>query len=140
VSLAITSPAFAGISEEGLFDFTGTENAVFRLKKGLSARIRRDPHFYAFLKTTDRALVPEALAAKLQGAKTPLTVRAWIAQAPAWFEIRPNPPFDSALRFLDAGERAAIALTGFGPSPQAQDRVRNAAERPGHVSRPAGSL
>jgi hypothetical protein len=47
VSLAITSPAFAGISadkavylggtvtaktgEEGLFDFTGTENAVFRL-------------------------------------------------------------------------------------------------------------
>jgi predicted nucleic acid-binding protein len=55
-------------------------------------------------------LVPEAVAAELRDAKTPATVRAWIAQPPAWFEIRPNPPFDPALRFLDAGERAAIAL------------------------------
>jgi predicted nucleic acid-binding protein len=45
-------------------------------------------------------LVPEAVAA----------VRAWIAQPPAWLEVRPNPPFDPALQFLDAGESAAIAL------------------------------
>jgi len=33
----------------------------------------------------DRVLVPEAVAAELQDAKTPATIRAWIAQPPAWF-------------------------------------------------------
>jgi predicted nucleic acid-binding protein len=37
-------------------------------------------------------------------------VRTWIAQPPEWFEIRPGPPPDIALQFLDPGERAAIAL------------------------------
>jgi predicted nucleic acid-binding protein len=37
-------------------------------------------------------------------------VRAWIVHPPAWCEIRPDPPFDPALDFLDPGERAAIAL------------------------------
>lgn len=57
-----------------------------------------------------RVLVPEAVAGELQDAKTPAPVRAWIAQPPAWCEIRPDPPFDPALAFLDAGERAAITL------------------------------
>lgn len=37
-------------------------------------------------------------------------MRAWIAQPPAWCEIRPDPPADPTLAFLDPGERAAIAL------------------------------
>jgi predicted nucleic acid-binding protein len=55
-------------------------------------------------------LVPQTVARELQDAKTPATVRTWIAQPPAWCEIRPDPPSDPALQFLDAGERAAIAL------------------------------
>lgn len=57
-----------------------------------------------------RVLVPQAVARELQQTNTPATVRAWIAQPPQWCEIRPDPPFDPALRFLDAGEHAAIAL------------------------------
>jgi predicted nucleic acid-binding protein len=40
-------------------------------------------------------------------------VRAWIGQAPAWFEVRPNPESNNGgldERTLDEGERAAIAL------------------------------
>lgn len=55
-------------------------------------------------------LVPQTVARELQDAKTPATVRAWIAQPPTWCEIRPDPTSDPALQFLDAGERAAIAL------------------------------
>lgn len=57
-----------------------------------------------------RVLVPQAVAGELQETNTPATVRAWITQPPQWCEIRPDPPFDPALRFLDAGEHAAIAL------------------------------
>jgi predicted nucleic acid-binding protein len=42
--------------------------------------------------------------------KTPVRVRAWIAQPPAWCEIRPDLPPDPELDFLDPGERAAITL------------------------------
>jgi predicted nucleic acid-binding protein len=55
-------------------------------------------------------LVPEAVVGELQEVKTPATVRAWIAQLPAWCEIRPNPTSDPTLGHLDAGERAAITL------------------------------
>jgi len=58
----------------------------------------------------DRILVPQTVAGELGAANAPATVRAWIAQPPAWCEIRPDPPFDPALRFLDAGESAAITL------------------------------
>jgi predicted nucleic acid-binding protein len=47
---------------------------------------------------------------ELQHQKTPAAVRAWIAQPPAWCEVRPDPPADATLAFLDPGERAAIAL------------------------------
>jgi predicted nucleic acid-binding protein len=57
-----------------------------------------------------RVLVPHTVAGELQEAATPAAVRAWIAQSPEWFEIRPDPPFDSTLQLLDPGERAAIIL------------------------------
>ncbi len=57
-----------------------------------------------------RVLVPDAVVAELNGTKAPALVRAWIAQPPFWCEIRPDPPADPRLRFLGAGERAAITL------------------------------
>jgi|ERR1700733_12857453 predicted nucleic acid-binding protein len=54
-----------------------------------------------------RVLVPETVAAELQDAHTPATVRAWIARPPQWCEIRPDPS-DPALGFLDAGEPADL--------------------------------
>lgn len=54
--------------------------------------------------------VPDAVARELQDARTPAAVRNWMSRPPHWCEIRPDPAFDSALRFLDPGERAAIAL------------------------------
>ena len=57
-----------------------------------------------------RVLVPQSVARELQQNNTPAAVRAWIAQPPAWCEIRPDPPADPTLAFLDPGERAAIPL------------------------------
>ena len=55
-------------------------------------------------------LVPQTVAGELQQADTPDAVRTWIAQPPDWCEIRPDPPSDPSLQFLDPGERAAITL------------------------------
>ena len=57
-----------------------------------------------------RVLVPHAVARELLHNNTPAAVRTWIAQPPGWCEIRPDPPADPTLAFLDPGERAAIAL------------------------------
>ena len=57
-----------------------------------------------------RVLVPQTVALELQGAGAPDAVRAWIKQPPEWCEIRPDPPPDLTLQFLDPGERAAITL------------------------------
>jgi predicted nucleic acid-binding protein len=57
-----------------------------------------------------RVLLPQTVAAELQGAGALEPVRTWIAQPPEWCEIRPDPPPDASLEFLDPGERAAIAL------------------------------
>jgi predicted nucleic acid-binding protein len=58
-----------------------------------------------------RLLVPHTVALELQQPNTPATVRAWIAQPPAWCEIRSDLPIDpSLLTFLDRGEAAAITL------------------------------
>ncbi len=54
--------------------------------------------------------VPYTVARELQDTNTPATVRAWMAQPREWCEIRPDPPSDPTLRFLDPGERAAITL------------------------------
>ncbi len=57
-----------------------------------------------------RVLVPRTVAGELEETNTPAAVRAWMAQPPEWCEIRPDPPSDPALQFLDPGERAAITL------------------------------
>lgn len=57
-----------------------------------------------------RVLVPQSVARELQHNKAPAAVRTWIAQPPAWCEVRPDPPADPALAFLGFGERAAIPL------------------------------
>jgi predicted nucleic acid-binding protein len=74
-------------------------------------------HYLVLIKVVDvlqplyrRVLVPQTVAGELQDTSTPAAVRAWIEQPPEWFEIRPDPPSEESLRFLDPGERAAIAL------------------------------
>src|SRR5690349_6979456 len=64
----------------------------------------------------DRVLAPQAVRDELGSREAPATVRAWIAQAPAWLEVRPNLGIrpenlaNLATPKLDDGERAAIAL------------------------------
>jgi len=55
-------------------------------------------------------IVPEAVVRELRVAGAPAAVRRWIAQAPAWLEVRPDPPSDPTLGFLDPGESAALTL------------------------------
>lgn len=63
------------------------------------------PHFYG------RILIPPSVWEELQDRNTPDSVRKWVAQGPAWLEMRAlrNVP-DPSLSFLDRGEREAIAL------------------------------
>jgi predicted nucleic acid-binding protein len=64
-------------------------------------------------KLFDEIVVPVAVRDEFVHADAPVVVRAWIAQAPAWLEIRPNPNQDTndpEETALDEGERAAIAL------------------------------
>ncbi len=56
--------------------------------------------------------VPRAVHDELANVDAPTVVRAWVAQVPAWLEVRANPDWktnDDAVA-LDEGERAAIAL------------------------------
>lgn len=58
-----------------------------------------------------RVLIPQAVSAELQQPRTPAPVRAWIAQPPAWLEIRRTQQLvDSQLEALDLGEQQALAL------------------------------
>ncbi len=60
-----------------------------------------------------RIIVPAAVHDELGNRRTPVAVRNWIAQAPAWLEIKPNPGRKSNVAMsplLDKGEREAIAL------------------------------
>src|SRR5271163_62258 len=60
-----------------------------------------------------RVLAPQAVCDELADRDAPAAVRAWVAQRPAWLEVRPNPDFrpDHATRSTpDRGERAAIGL------------------------------
>ncbi len=58
-----------------------------------------------------RVLIPLAVWEEFRRPETPEAVRAWVAQPPAWLEIRPvkRKP-DPAVQNLGAGEREAIAL------------------------------
>ena len=60
----------------------------------------------------EQVLVPAAVYDELNHKDAPALVRAFIAQKPAWLDIRPNPdPPDGVIdATLDDGERAAIAL------------------------------
>ncbi|MGO9516100.1 MAG: hypothetical protein ACLPND_03555 [Candidatus Korobacteraceae bacterium] len=57
-----------------------------------------------------RVIVPQAVVRELEGAGAPTVVRTWIAQPPDWLEVRPDPPSDPTLEFLDRGENAALTL------------------------------
>ncbi len=57
-----------------------------------------------------RVIVPQAVIQELTDTQAPAAVRAWIAALPAWLEVRPDPPSDPTLGFLDPGERAALTL------------------------------
>jgi predicted nucleic acid-binding protein len=57
-----------------------------------------------------RVIVPQAVVEELQQQGTPDPVFAWIRQPPAWLEVRPDPPSDATLDFLDPGERSALRL------------------------------
>jgi predicted nucleic acid-binding protein len=64
-------------------------------------------------KLFETILVPAAVHDELAHADAPAAIRAWLAQVPAWLEVRPNPDSNtnnSAGTALDEGERAAIAL------------------------------
>jgi predicted nucleic acid-binding protein len=59
----------------------------------------------------ERVLIPGAVARELQAASTPPAVKAWLAAAPEWLEVRTvNDPDEPALADLDLGEREAIVL------------------------------
>jgi len=57
-----------------------------------------------------RVIVPESVNHELSDALAPQAVQSWIARPPSWVELRPDPPADPSLAFLDQGEGAAIAL------------------------------
>jgi predicted nucleic acid-binding protein len=62
----------------------------------------------------ERVLVPQAVRDELANREAPVAVRVWIAQAPAWLDLQPNPDVgasdDRTTPKLDRGERAVIAL------------------------------
>jgi predicted nucleic acid-binding protein len=56
-------------------------------------------------------IIPHAVLIELQHPHTPVVVHAWMANPPAWLEIRQTTTVaDAALAELDAGERDAILL------------------------------
>jgi predicted nucleic acid-binding protein len=61
-------------------------------------------------KLFDRVLIPEAVRRELESAGAPDPIRRFLADAPAWLDIRPSPDIDATLAALDAGEREVIAL------------------------------
>jgi predicted nucleic acid-binding protein len=64
-------------------------------------------------KLFNRIIVPDAVYDELTKDGTPAVVRTWIAQAPPWLEVQPDPdrsPDSVVATVLDEGECAAIAL------------------------------
>jgi predicted nucleic acid-binding protein len=61
-------------------------------------------------KLFERVLIPQAVHRELRSAVAPDPVKRFIADVPAWLEIRLAPEIDSGLRPLDSGEREVIAL------------------------------
>ena len=65
-------------------------------------------------KLFERVLAPQTVRDELADPAAPAAVRAWIAHAPAWLDVRPDPDAGARDRGrgprLDRGEQAAIAL------------------------------
>lgn len=57
-----------------------------------------------------RVLIPQTVAGELRHSNAPIEVREWIASAPSWLEVRPDPTPDPSLQILDPGEAAALSL------------------------------
>ena len=66
-----------------------------------------------------RVMMPQTVAAELQVPSAPAAVRSWISQPPEWCEILPDPHYEFAIPFLDAGKSADILLAATVPA----DRV-----------------
>lgn len=62
-----------------------------------------------------RLVVPEAVLAELQHARTPEIVRRWAESPPSWIEPRSVSVSANELRNLGPGERAAITLAESDP-------------------------
>jgi len=59
----------------------------------------------------EKVVLPTAVQSELASSKAPPSVQDWIANLPAWVEVREAPlsqTEDASLKGLDAGEKAAI--------------------------------
>ena len=58
-----------------------------------------------------RVVIPPAVRAELDHAKTPKAVRRWLSKSPSWIEVvAPSITPPAALTELDVGEKEAITL------------------------------
>jgi predicted nucleic acid-binding protein len=58
-----------------------------------------------------RIILPTVVRDELARTKAPLTVREWLANPPAWLDVRPSSQTgDASMADLDDGERSAILL------------------------------
>ena len=59
----------------------------------------------------DKIIIPEEVAAEMRHPNTPIAVREWIDEPPAWARIEPaSPRFLESIGGLGQGETAAIAI------------------------------
>jgi predicted nucleic acid-binding protein len=60
----------------------------------------------------DKVILPSVVKNELANPEAPIPVQNWIANAPAWVEVRSSTGsfHDESLSRLDAGEEAAIGL------------------------------
>jgi predicted nucleic acid-binding protein len=64
----------------------------------------------------EKVILPSAVHSELASRKAPPSVQYWIANRPAWLDLRDvpfNQPDDASLKGIDAGEKAAIQLAAY---------------------------
>jgi predicted nucleic acid-binding protein len=68
-------------------------------------------HVNLLTRLFEEIVIPAVVADELAHPSAPAVVQAWISHPPDWLKVLPGTDTDDpALRGLDAGERAAIAL------------------------------